>query len=163
MISVVVHKSARWKAALLEASISAALGTAAPAVVLGAFNAMEMQHAWRDLLVGITILWLGALLTVAFSAFIAGAVGALLLQYFAPRVRSWRAAVLLTMVLGSVLGTMVGNVFSIRMVGIYSPMIWSHVLTGTVCGLVGGLTVFCTLKRARLLLVGGEWAAPVRP
>jgi len=84
--------------------------------------------------------------------FVAGVIGAPLVDYLASRARTWRAAVLVAAVLGLLFGTLVGIVFSIRMVGVYSPISWSHVLTGTFSGAVCGMVVLWILRRGKLLL-----------
>ena len=49
-------------------------------------------------------------------------------------------------------GSLVGIVSSIRMVGIYSPIIWPHVLAGALSGIVCGVVVLWALRRAKLFL-----------
>ena len=151
-MSRVGHTRVMCKAALLGGLICALLGTGAPALVLGVFNAVEAHHPWRDLLFGVAMFWLGGLFIIGPVGFVAGAIGGPLLDYFASSARTWRAAILLAAVLGLLFGTLVGIVFSIRMVGIYSLIIWPHVVAGTVSGVVCGMVVLWALRRRKLLL-----------
>jgi hypothetical protein len=152
MMSRVGHTQEMCKAALLGGLICALLGTGTPAIVLGVLNAVEMHYPWTYLLFGVAMFWLGGLFIIGPVGFVAGAIGAPLVDYLASRARTWRAAVLLAALVGLLFGTLVGIVFSIRMVGIYSPIIWSHVMTGTLSGLVCGIVVLWALKRGKLLL-----------
>lgn len=138
------------KAALLGGLLCALLGTGAPAIVLGVLNTVDAHHPWSDLPFGVAMFWLGGLFIIGPVGFVAGAIGTPLVNYFASRARTWRAAVSLAAVLGLLFGTLVGIVFSIRMVGIYSPIIWSHVATGTLSGVVCGMVVLWALKRRKL-------------
>ena len=152
MMSRVGHTRVMCKAALLGGLICTLLGTGAPALVLGVFNVVEAHHPWRDLLFGVALFWLGGLFIIGPVGFVAGAIGGPMLDHFASRARTWRSAVLLAVVLGLLFGTLVGIVSSIRMVGIYSPMIWPHVWAGTLSGIVCGMVVLWALRRAKLLL-----------
>jgi hypothetical protein len=151
-MSRVGHTRVMCKAALLGGLICALLGTGAPAVVLGTFNAVQMHHPWRELLFGVAAFWLVALFLIGPVGFVAGAIGGPLLDYFASRAPTWHAAILLAALLGLVFGTLAGITCSMRIVCMYSPIICPLVVTGTLSGVVCGMVVLWALKRWKLLL-----------